>query len=444
MNKKKIYFIGIGGIGMSSLARFYKSQNWAVYGSDGFDTIITKDLKKDGFKVKIGQSSANIPAGIDLFVYTQAVQPQNEEFVFAKSTGREVLSYPQALGRLTSRFRTVAICGAHGKSTTTAMVGKILIDAKIDPTIILGTKVDYLDGSNFRLGQSKVLLIESDEYGAAFLNYFPEVAVILNIDKEHLDFYGNFAKVKSTFLKFAENIKSGGVLILNQDDKTVVSLTPRFEKIARRRKFKIIKFALNKKNSPELKKNISLSGVHNLSNALGAIKVAEVLGVDFTESLKSLSKFNGVWRRMQFRGKFAGTDVYDDYAHHPSEISASLLGLRQKYPQAKIICVFQPHQAKRVQSLFKEFIKSLSNVDFGVILPIYMVAGRDLEKVKYDSPLLVKSLVKKHKNKKFIYLEDKNNLAGELKKYVSENKNCVIVMMGAGSIFEATSELVTG
>ncbi len=429
---------------MSSLARFYKSQNWAVYGSDGFDTIITKDLKKDGFKVKIGQSSANIPAGIDLFVYTQAVQPQNEEFVFAKSTGREVLSYPQALGRLTSRFRTVAICGAHGKSTTTAMVGKILIDAKIDPTIILGTKVDYLDGSNFRLGQSKVLLIESDEYGAAFLNYFPEVAVILNIDKEHLDFYGNFAKVKSTFLKFAENIKSGGVLILNQDDKTVVSLTPRFEKIARRRKFKIIKFALNKKNSPELKKNISLSGVHNLSNALGAIKVAEVLGVDFTESLKSLSKFNGVWRRMQFRGKFAGTDVYDDYAHHPSEISASLLGLRQKYPQAKIICVFQPHQAKRVQSLFKEFIKSLSNVDFGVILPIYMVAGRDLEKVKYDSPLLVKSLVKKHKNKKFIYLEDKNNLAGELKKYVSENKNCVIVMMGAGSIFEATSELVTG
>ena len=427
---------------MSSLARFYKSQNWAVYGSDGSDTIITKDLKKDGFRVKIGQKRANIPTGIDLFVYTQAVQPQNEEFVFAKSTGKEVLSYPQALGRLTEHFKTVAICGAHGKSTTTAMVGKILIDAKIDPTIILGTKVDYLDGSNFRLGQSKVLLIESDEYGAAFLNYFPEVAIILNIDNEHLDFYGSFAKVKSTFLKFAENIKSGGVLILNQDDKVVSSLTFKFEKIAKKNKFKIIKFSLSKKNSLELKKNISIPGVHNLSNALGAIKASEVLGVDSKDSLKSLSKFNGVWRRMQLRGKFAGADVYDDYAHHPSEINASLLGLKQKYPKAKIICVFQPHQAKRVQSLFKEFIGSLSNADFGVILPIYMVAGRDLEKVKYDSPLLVKNLVKKYANKKFIYLENKNNLSGELKNYILENKNCVIVMMGAGSIFEITGELV--
>ena len=440
--QKKIYFIGIGGIGMSSLARFYKSQNWAVYGSDGSDTIITKDLAKDGFGVKIGQKRTNIPAGIDLFVHTQAIQPTNEELIFAKKTGKEVLSYPQALGRLTTQFKTVAICGAHGKSTTTAMVGKILIDAEVDPTIILGTKVDYLDGSNFRLGQSKVLLIESDEYGAAFLNYFPEVAVILNIDKEHLDFYGNFAKVKSTFLKFTRNIKPGGVLILNEDNKVINSLLDKFEKIAKAKNFKIIKFSATKENISELKKNILIPGDHNLSNALGAVKVAEVLGINSKEALKSLSGFNGVWRRMELRGKFEGADIYDDYAHHPTEISASLSGLRQKYPDARIVCVFQPHQAKRVESLFKEFIGSLANADFGIILPIYMVAGRDLAKVRYDSPLLVKELQKKEKNSRYTYLEDKNNLAEELKKYILENKDSVIVMMGAGSIFEITSELV--
>ena len=440
--QKKIYFIGIGGIGMSSLARFYKSQNWAVYGSDGSDTIITKDLVKDGFGVKIGQKRANIPAGIDLFVHTQAIQPTNEELVFAKNTGKEVLSYPQALGRLTTQFKTIAICGAHGKSTTTAMVGKILIDAGIDPTIILGTKVDYLNGTNFRLGQSKVLLIESDEYGAAFLNYSPEVAIILNIDKEHLDFYGNFAKVKSTFLKFTRNIKPDGVLILNEDNKVINSLLDKFEKIAKAKNFKIIKFSLNKENISELKKNILIPGDHNLSNALGAVKVAEVLGINSKEALKSLSGFNGVWRRMELRGKFEGADIYDDYAHHPTEISASLSGLRQKYPDARIVCVFQPHQAKRVESLFKEFIGSLANADFGIILPIYMVAGRDLAKVRYDSPLLVKELQKKEKNSRYTYLEDKNNLAEELKKYILENKDSVIVMMGAGSIFEITSELV--
>ena len=440
--QKKIYFIGIGGIGMSSLARFYKSQNWAVYGSDGSDTIITKDLAKDGFGVKIGQKRTNIPAGIDLFVHTQAIQPTNEELIFAKKTGKEVLSYPQALGRLTTQFKTVAICGAHGKSTTTAMVGKILIDAEVDPTIILGTKVDYLDGSNFRLGQSKVLLIESDEYGAAFLNYSPEVAIILNIDKEHLDFYGNFAKVKSTFLKFTRNIKPDGVLILNEDNKVINSLLDKFEKIAKAKNFKIIKFSLNKENISELKKNILMPGDHNLSNALGAVKVAEVLGINSKEALKSLSGFNGVWRRMELRGKFEGADIYDDYAHHPTEISASLSGLRQKYPDARIVCVFQPHQAKRVESLFKEFIGSLANADFGIILPIYMVAGRDLAKVRYDSPLLVKELQKKEKNSRYTYLEDKNNLAEELKKYILENKDSVIVMMGAGSIFEITSELV--
>ena len=427
---------------MSSLARFYKSQNWAVYGSDGSDTIITKDLVKDGFGVKIGQKRTNIPAGIDLFVHTQAIQPTNEELIFAKKTGKEVLSYPQALGRLTTQFKTVAICGAHGKSTTTAMVGKILIDAGIDPTIILGTKVDYLNGTNFRLGQSKVLLIESDEYGAAFLNYSPEVAIILNIDKEHLDFYGNFAKVKSTFLKFTRNIKPDGVLILNEDNKVINSLLDKFEKIAKAKNFKIIKFSLNKENISELKKNILIPGDHNLSNALGAVKVAEVLGINSKEALKSLSGFNGVWRRMELRGKFEGADIYDDYAHHPTEISASLSGLRQKYPDARIVCVFQPHQAKRVESLFKEFIGSLANADFGIILPIYMVAGRDLAKVRYDSPLLVKELQKKEKNSRYTYLEDKNNLAEELKKYILENKDSVIVMMGAGSIFEITSELV--
>ena len=427
---------------MSSLARFYKSQNWAVYGSDGSDTIITKDLVKDGFGVKIGQKRTNIPAGIDLFVHTQAIQPTNEELIFAKKTGKEVLSYPQALGRLTTQFKTVAICGAHGKSTTTAMVGKILIDAGIDPTIILGTKVDYLNGTNFRLGQSKVLLIESDEYGAAFLNYSPEVAIILNIDKEHLDFYGNFAKVKSTFLKFTRNIKPDGVLILNEDDKVINSLLDKFEKIAKAKNFKIIKFSLNKENISELKKNILIPGDHNLSNALGAVKVAEVLGINSKEALKSLSGFNGVWRRMELRGKFEGADIYDDYAHHPTEISASLSGLRQKYPDARIVCVFQPHQAKRVESLFKEFIGSLANADFGIILPIYMVAGRDLAKVRYDSPLLVKELQKKEKNSRYTYLEDKNNLAEELKKYILENKDSVIVMMGAGSIFEMTDRLV--
>ncbi|TSC60277.1 MAG: hypothetical protein LiPW15_155 [Parcubacteria group bacterium LiPW_15] len=445
MAKQHIHFVGIGGIGMSALARYYLAQNWAVFGSDVEKSIITSDLIKDGISVKIGQKKENISPIFDRIIKSQAVQETNPEILEARRLGLKVFSYPEAVGELTKDIKTIAIAGAHGKSTTTAMIAKILVDAKLDPMVILGAKFDFFDGRNFRLGKN-YLVLEADEFGRAFLNYYPTHTVILNIDREHLDIYSGLKDIKDTFLRFISQTKPGGILILNRDDKNIFSLKNKIEKIALKNKLKIIWFSYSDKIQAEIFGALPIPGRQNRTDAIAAYNLALSLKVSKKKILESLSGYPGLWRRMEHKGPaFDGrATVFDDYAHHPSEIKATLSAFREKYPDSPILCVFKPHQASRLKILFRDFLNSFSAADKIIILPTYIVLGRDIDEKVLTAKKLAEDLAKKYPTKKIVYLSDSDKLKSTLYSLLSaaNPKPSVIIMMGAGSIANLTKSIL--
>lgn len=446
--KPKVYFIGIGGIGMSALARWFKANGWAVLGSDIEKSSITDELVKDGIRVKIGHKSGNINKDIILVIYNQAITKESlgyREFVQAKKLNIALLSYPEAIGGLTKKYKTITVSGAHGKSTTTALLSTILLKNKIDPTIIIGTKLKELNGSNFHSGKSPYFLLEADEWRAALLHYTPYLAIITNIDREHLDFYKNLTHIKNTFLKFLSGVQNSGILVLNQDDKNLLSLKSKIQKLAKKKNLKVYWYSLHQKEARSIRRALKIPGIHNVSNGLAALTAARTLGVSERGALTSLSKYGGAWRRMEYRGKYLGFDVLDDYGHHPTEIKATLQALREKYPKEKLVCVFQPHQAERLKLLFKEFQDAFSETDIALILPIYQVAGRDEKPSgKYDSAALVKAIQKRQPKKLIFYLENPDNLRKALQVILSKPgfKRGGIVLMGAGNIVKYTDSLL--
>ncbi len=341
-----------------------------------------------------------------------------------------VKTYPEAIGDLTRSFSTIGIAGAHGKSTTTAMVSLIFSEAGLNPTTIVGTKLKEFKNKNFKKGDGKYLIVEADEYGAAFLNYNPAAAIITNIDKEHLDFYKNFAGVKKAFIGFIKNIQDGGLLVVNKDDPKLLDLRSQISPIAKKKKLKVVWYSIKDDKKIKLKKHLLVFGIHNLSNAIGAYVLASNLHIKDAAIKKALAGFTGTWRRMELVGSFCGADVYDDYAHNPAKVRASLEGLREQYPKNKIVCVFQPHQATRLEALFKEFTKSFKNADAVIFLDVYKVAGRDKD-VKITSRDLAAAV------KNSIYSPNKNILKDVIEKNIN-GERAVVVMMGAGDIVNLT------
>lgn len=437
MEMKKVHFIGIGGIGMSALAQWFKIYGWQVSGSDIMTT---------------GHSPSLLPKDARLVVYSNAISPDNPELKKARKLGIKTLSYPEAIGKLTRAYnRTIAIAGSHGKSTTTALVSLILINAGLDPTVIIGTKLRELNGLNFRYGKSNYLVIEADEWKGAFWHYSPALAVITNIDNEHLDFYKNFYNVKKSFLKFIGNIQPGGTLVVNKDDKPLYGLRSRINKIAKKNNLKIFWYGKRQMAAAKIKKIIQIAGAHNLSNAISAYTLARKLGLKEKIILGAIKKYRGAWRRMEFRGRFQIPDskfqirVYDDYAHHPTEIKATLAAFKEKIQSAgrrtRIICVFQPHQADRLRRLFKEFQTAFADADSLILIPAYKVAGRDKIDKRFTSETLAKKLPGA------IYLKNPKNLPQIIKRvllkhYCLNLKSTIIVMMGAGDIVKYTDLLL--
>ncbi|MFH1346992.1 MAG: UDP-N-acetylmuramate--L-alanine ligase [Spirochaetota bacterium] len=474
--KPRIYFIGIGGIGTSALARWFLSKGYKVSGSDASPSETTQELRKQGIKVFIGHKASNLDKNIDLVVHTAAVKPENPEFNKAKELKIPVMSYSQALGSLTRQYKTIAIAGAHGKSTTTALMSLVLIKAKFDPTVIVGTKLKEFSGLNFRPahrsfneggnGKKPLLIIEADEYANAFSNYSPWAAIILNIDREHLDFYKNLSEIKNAFLDFIGNVQPGGILILNKDDKNLFSLKNKIQKIAKKKKIKIVWFSIREKFKENicvrLEKSLKITGSHNVSNSLAVYELARLMKVKEKDIFAALSSFNGAWRRMEYRGKFQvssfkfQTDVYDDYAHHPTEIKATLSGIAQKWPKKALICVFQPHQTKRLTSLFKEFSEAFDDANVLILLDIFKVRGREEVSQNVNSKILAQA-VKKHilkiencKLKIVAHLPHsqqknlKKVLENIFKKFQvpSSKFQANIIMMGAGDIYKLTNKLL--
>jgi len=406
----KIHLIGIGGIGVSALAQYYLSKGHQVSGSDLVASEITEDLKKKGIKIFIGNSAENIKQDLDLVVYSPAVKSDNSELLSAKSYKLNAKSYPEALGDLTKQYYTIAISGAHGKSTTTAMIALILIKAGLDPTVIVGTKLKEFGNSNFRFGKSKFLVIEACEYDGSFLNYSPKIIVVTNIDKEHLDYFKTFANVKKAFKNFIAKLPSEGHLVKD------VSLKNHLAK--------------------KIKRILKVPGQHNVLNALSAIQVARILGIPDEITFKALSEFTGTWRRFEeCEVKIGGCKVkiVSDYAHHPNEILATFQAAREKYKKQNIWCVFQPHQRQRTYYLFNDFVKVFRQapIDKIIITDIYDVAGRETKKISGE--VSSEKLVKKINKKNVLYFPF-DNLEGYIKENIKNSD--VLIIMGAGDIYK--------
>ena len=398
------HFIGIGGIGMSALARYFLSERWEISGSDLTGSQITDELKARGAIIRIGKhKSSNTPKNAKKIIYNQAISPDNPELRgFAQS-------YPEAIGELTKKYKTIAIAGSHGKSTTTALTSLILTEAGFDPTVIIGTKLKEFGESNFRKGKSRWLVLEADEWKASFLNYFPRLGAITNIDKEHLDFYKTFANVKKAFAKFKK-----------QCGKIVVA-------------------SKNKELAEEIKKIIKIPGKHNIANALTAYAIGKELKIPRKIILKAIAKYRGAWRRMEYRGKMPNTDccVYDDYAHHPTEIKATLAAFKEKWPQRRLICVFQAHQAARLKLLFNDFGAAFKKADGVIILPTYEVAGREKNPNHNLSKKLARAIGATY------IANPSKNLKPTLKSQITNYKLPItLIMMGAGDIVNYTNLLV--
>lgn len=419
---KNVHFIGIGGIGISAIARMMKEQGKNVSGQDMQEGEIVSELRKLGLDIKIGQSVENIPSGTDLIVYTIAIEYYDPE-LFQKIKSMSdiwVKSYPEMLGIISKDKYTIAICGTHGKTTTTGMISQILIDNKKDPTVIVGSLLK--GGTNYIKGKSDIFVVEACEYRRSFLNINPKVLVITNIEEDHLDYYKDIEDIKNAFHELVIKVPSEGFIICNPDDKNI-------SEVIKDSKAKVINWQGYFDNNLNLK----IPGVHNKKDAAAATAAAATLRISTDDSKKSLKEFPGTWKRFEFRGQLKnGILLYDDYAHHPTEIMASLDGFRELYPKSegwKLIVIFQPHLFSRTKLLLADFAKSFNDADEVLLLPIYY--AREEDDGSISSEILNTEINKNTMNSKSynnfqsleIYLEAKLQ---------SESQKEIIITMGAG------------
>lgn len=454
-NSQVIHFIGIGGIGVSALAKYYLHEGAKVSGSDLKSSEITDELRNLGVKIKIGKHKKNnVPKDADLVIYTAATPKDNSELKAALKLSKsnfhgkippnppfikggeggfiKVQSYAEAIGELTKKYKTVAITGSHGKSTTTALSALVLEEGYFDPTVIVGTKIKEFRNSNFRMGHGGYLVLEADEWNKSFLNYFPEIAIVTNVDVEHLDTFKNAAGVEKTFTEFLKRVPKTGKIIANRDD-------PRLKKIAGKFGKKVIWYSLKDKEAEKIREVLRIPGEHNVSNALAALRLGKLLGIRESEIYHALSRFSGAWRRFEFRGVLNGASIFTDYGHHPQEIIATLKAAREKFPFRRIWCVYQPHQYQRLYYLWDDFLTAFDLADKVVLLPVYDVAGRETKsaKAKVNSKILAKELISRGKNTKYIDSFEK------AEKHIKGNvrPGDIILIMGAGDIYELAKHI---
>ena len=421
---KKAHFVGSGGIGVSAISRMMLAEGKIVSGSDVSDSAIIDELRKLRAKIFIGHSADNVADDVDLLVYTPALTADNPELKKAVELGMPTFSYPEMLGLISKNKYTIAVSGAHGKTTTTAMIAKIFIDAGKDPTVIVGSLLKD-QGSNFVAGKSEYFVVEACEYKKSFLNLNPKIIVITNIDNDHLDYYGNLENIKKAFGEFAAKLPEDGYLVCDSNDKNL-------KEIIGKVKCEIIDYTKVNNNF-----NLKIPGEHNIKNAQAAMAVAEILGVDFKKAENSLESFEGTWRRFEFKGETKnGVLVYDDYGHHPTEIKATLKGAREFFGGKKIWCVFQPHLYSRTKLLFADFGKSFGDADKIILADIY--AAREPKDESINSKMLAEEITKN--GGKARYMKSFDKVTG----FLAENarKGDVVITMGAGDIYKIGDNLL--
>lgn len=405
---KHVHCIGIGGIGLSALARYCHAHGARVTGSDNDMWPVMPALQKEGIIVHLDYNIAHIEEGTTLVIYTIATKENNPELLAVKKRGITCMSYPEALGLLTQEYTTIAVCGTHGKTTTTAMLASMFKALGKSPTVIVGSLLSD-GGTNFIQGDSEYLIVEACEYKRSFLNYNPTHIVVTNIDADHLDYYKDLDDIKSAFQEFVDKLPENGTLITHAD----VELVTRAKKI-------------NADYIDTHTIELAVLGEHNKRNAQLALALSDALGFDQTEARKGLLAFKGTWRRLEYKGLWHDIVMYDDYGHHPTEIKATLQALREKYPhdKYKVIAVFEPHLYSRTKEHLDDFAHSFIDADVACILPIY--GAREVD----DGTISSHDLVEKTQGA--IYMETFD----EIKKYVlsKPHYHTVLITIGAGSV----------
>ncbi len=459
---KIIHFIGIGGIGISAIARYYAGEGAIVSGSDIADSELIQSLRDEGMNIHIGHDASNVPSDTDLVIYTIAIDYENNvEYIEARSRHElALLSYPQALAELTQSKKTIAICGTHGKTTTTALTYYALCGAGLHPNLIVGSLIDhegkktnYIKGENeknYGGNDEEYLIIEACEYRKSFLNYNPTYILVTNIEEDHLDYYKDIDDIRNAFREFVYRLPLRGKVIIHEAEKDVFLSDPQTKN-----KIQIAEDIVNK---DEIK--LTVIGEHNKSNAQLVVALAHLLTrenlsqiVDqniasqnikntFLENIKKgLKRFLGTWRRMEYRGYGPnGALIYDDYAHHPTEIRATLNAIKGHYADYKIVLVFQPHLQSRTAAFYEDFISAVSLADIVYVLPVYHArAETDLGMSNYKMVASIIDLARSEGKYKETYTLDFAHAYKELAKY---DKTHIVVTMGAGQNNLIADELV--
>ena len=411
-----LHFIGIGGSGISSLAHLAKKEGKTVSGSDLISNSTTKQLEKNGLEIVISQNSKNIKTSVDGVIYTEAIDKKtNVEFLEAQKRGIKMLSYFEALGKISKHKKTIVVTGTHGKTTTTAMLGKILVGAGLDPLVIVGSRVPDFENRNIHMGKGDVFIVEACEYRESFMNFEPFGMILLNCEWEHVDYYKSEAHYVNAFKKLAQKLPDDGFLIYNNEDKNSQSVA---ESCSAK------KIGVQKKDAKKIE--LQIPGRFNQMNAAHALKIAEKIGIERKIALESLKTFKGTARRMEVKGEASGVIVIDDYAHHPTEIKATLGALKQKYPQKRIICVFQPHQYSRTLEFLEGFKTAFRDADEIIIPNIYEARDSHEDKSKISAQNLAKSI------KNAIWGQNEAKTVEILQK--TAKKGDLIITMGAGNV----------
>lgn len=424
-NARVIHFFGIGGIGISAIARMMVAEGRKVTGSDLRLSKLTEELAKLGVKITNDQDIATIPKDTEVIIYSAAIPVNDPAFFQAiKSLPVPSMSYPEALAEISREKFTIAVAGTHGKTTTTAMIAKIMVDSGLDPTVIVGSiLLDH--GSNFIAGKSKYLVLEADEYQRAFLHYTPTILAITNIGVDHLDCYKDFDDIKHTFADLGRKVPAEGKLVIPARNLN-------FAQVLEAAQAEVLDWSLVPPPT-----RLLVPGRHNMENAQVALAVAEAVGIPREQAEESLAGFQGTWRRFEYKGETKeGSAVYDDYAHNPDKVAAALQGAREKFPDKKIIAVFQPHLYSRTKALLTQFAQSFAHADEVFLVPIY--AAREAADPTISAEILAEEM-RRHHSRVYVFPDFS---AVETYLHSILTPECVVLTIGAGSITELSDRLV--
>ncbi len=438
---RHVHFIGVGGIGMSGLAEILRTLGFDVSGSDMKEGETTRRLARLGVRIDIGHAAENV-RGADVIVYSSAIRESNPEMLASRAAQIPVITRAEMLAELMRVKYGVAIAGSHGKTTTTSLVATLLRAAGFDPTVVVGGRMEAL-GTNARLGAGDLLVAEADESDGSFLRLTPTVAVVTNIDPEHLDFYGTHQNIKDAFVTFIEKVPFYGLAVLCLDHPAVQDLLPRvrrrhvtyglspqadYSARALSHRGTTSSFVAYRRREPLGEFELRMPGRHNVLNALAAIAVGDELEVPLDEMKEALATFGGVARRFSVVAEVGGVTLVDDYGHHPAEIQATLTAARGAFT-GRVIVAFQPHRYSRTQDLFDDFVRAFNDADHVLVTDVYPAGEVPIPGV--DSEALVRA-IREHGHQQVRYVRDRAELASEIERLAAPGDG--VIALGAGDI----------